>query len=59
MPAEEIFKIEQVDIDIPGEARLFSSVRCAKCGELMAEHRARVENGALVCIPCFEDYSRN
>lgn len=59
MPAEELFKIEQVEIDIPEEARLFSSIRCAKCGELVAEHRARVEDGAVVCIPCFEDYSRN
>ncbi|NYB52127.1 MAG: TraR/DksA C4-type zinc finger protein [Methanobacteriaceae archaeon] len=59
LPAEELFKIEKVEIDIPGEARLFRSVRCAKCGELVAEHRARVEKGAVVCIPCFDDYSRN
>lgn len=58
MPAEELFKIEHVDIDIPGEARIFSSVRCAKCGELVAEHRVRVENGLMVCIPCFKDYTR-
>ena len=59
MPSEELFKIEQVEIEIPEEARLFRSVRCAKCGELVAEHRARLENGEAVCIPCFEDYSRN
>lgn len=58
MPDKELFKIEYVEIDIPGEARVFPSIRCAKCGELVAEHRARVENGRLVCIPCFDDYSR-
>ena len=58
MPDNELFKIEHVKIDIPEEARMFPSVKCAKCGEMVAEHRARVENGKIVCIPCFEDYSR-
>lgn len=58
MPDNELFKIEHVKIEIPEEARIFQSVKCAKCGELVAEHRARVENSNFVCIPCFEDYSR-
>lgn len=58
MPDEELFKIEQVEIENPEEARIFQSVKCDKCGELVAEHRARVENGSIVCIPCFDDYSR-
>lgn len=58
LPDDELFKIEHVKIDIPEEARMFPSVKCAKCGEMVAEHRARVENGDFVCIPCFEDYSR-
>ena len=58
MPDDELFKIEHVKIQIPEEARMFPSVKCAKCGEMVAEHRARVENGNFVCIPCFEDYSR-
>jgi len=44
-----------VDIDIPDEARIFPSVRCPTCGELVSEHRLKVENGTFVCIPCFED----
>ena len=58
MPDDELFKIEQSEIEIPETARIFQSVKCAKCGELVAEHRARVENGAVVCIPCFDEYSR-
>ena len=58
MPDDELFKIEHVKIQIPEEARMFPSVKCAKCGEMVAEHRARVENGNFACIPCFEDYSR-
>lgn len=59
LPADELFKIEYVDADIPEKARIFGSVKCSKCGELVAEHRARVENNCFVCIPCFDDYSRN
>ena len=59
MPDKELFMIEFVDIDIPDEARVFRSVRCAKCGELVAEFRLRVENGVLVCIPCFQDIHWN
>ena len=58
MPDDELFKIEHVKIEIPEEARIFQSIKCAKCGELVAEHRARVKNGEFVCIPCFDDYSR-
>ncbi len=58
MPEKELFKIEHVEIQIPEEARIFRSVKCVKCGEMVAEHRVRVENGNFVCIPCFEDYSR-
>jgi formylmethanofuran dehydrogenase subunit E len=59
MPDDELFKIERVEMETPESARIFQSVKCAKCGELVAEHRARVENGSIVCIPCFDDYSRN
>jgi formylmethanofuran dehydrogenase subunit E len=58
MSDEELFKVERVEMVIPEEARIFRSVKCAKCGEMVAEHRARVENGEFVCIPCFDDYSR-
>ena len=46
-PAHELFKIEKVEIEIPEEARIFQSVKCAKCGELVAEHRAWVENNTM------------
>ncbi|MEN6574491.1 FmdE family protein [Methanobacterium aggregans] len=58
-PVEDLFKVERVEMEFPEEARIFKSVRCSKCGEMVAEHRARVENGKLVCIPCFHEYSRN
>jgi len=57
-PVEELFKVESVEPKFPEEARIFKSIYCAKCGEPVAEHRARMENGEMVCIPCFHNYSR-
>ncbi|MDW7732209.1 MAG: FmdE family protein [Methanolobus sp.] len=57
-PVEEMFDIRFVDVEIPQKARIFNSVRCVKCGEMMAESRARVQNGEYVCIPCYEEYTR-
>jgi len=57
MPINELFKVEHVKIKIPPKARIFDSHKCFKCGEFVSEHRARLENGNIVCIPCFEDYS--
>jgi formylmethanofuran dehydrogenase subunit E len=57
-PEEEMFSVSTVHVDIPERARLFQSVTCGVCGESVAESRARVQDGKIVCIPCFEEYSR-
>jgi formylmethanofuran dehydrogenase subunit E len=58
MPIEELFVIKEVEPKIPERARIFRSVQCASCGEMVAEHRARVQDGKFVCIPCTGEYSR-
>lgn len=58
IPAEQLFIIREVDAEIPERARIFSSVPCAKCGEMTAESRVRVEDGKFVCYACSEEYSR-
>jgi formylmethanofuran dehydrogenase subunit E len=57
-PIEEMFDVRHVKAKIPEKARIFKSVKCKKCGEMVAEHRARVQDGGFVCIPCYEEYSR-
>ena len=57
-PVETMFDVRHVKAKIPEKARIFKSVKCAKCGEMVAESRARVQNGKFVCIPCFDEYSR-
>jgi len=57
-PLTDIFSYTHITPKIPQKARIFRSVPCAKCGEMVSESRARVENGMIVCIPCFSAYSR-
>lgn len=57
-PAEDLFIIHEVDPEIPERARIFRSVACAKCGEMTAESRVRVEDGQFVCYACSREYSR-
>lgn len=58
MPAEKFATVKEVGFHLPGKARLFPSVKCASCGEYAMEPRTRNQNGKVVCLDCFEDYSR-
>ena len=58
LPAETLFSIQDLNVEIPERARIFRSVPCEKCGELTAESRVRVEDGKFVCRACSKEYSR-
>lgn len=58
MPVEELFTIAEIEPEMPEKAQIFRSVQCASCGEMVAEHRARVKDGKFVCIPCAGEYGR-
>lgn len=58
LPEEEMFSITRVKVKVPERARIFRSVRCSICGEALAESRARVQDGRIVCIPCSKPYDR-
>jgi formylmethanofuran dehydrogenase subunit E len=51
MPIDELFITSEVKPEIPVRAKIFTSVQCASCGEMVAEHRARVRNGTFVSMP--------
>lgn len=57
-PLDEIYECREVEPHIPERARIFRSVPCAVCGEPVSEQRARVQDGKIVCIPCFDEYTR-
>ncbi len=56
-PQDEVLKVQAVELDLPEKARIFTSVPCARCGEMVMEPRARVRDGQYVCIPCSESYT--
>jgi formylmethanofuran dehydrogenase subunit E len=51
---KELLTIKRGKMLIPAEARIYPGIRCAVCGEKVMEPRARVTEGKIVCIPCFE-----
>jgi formylmethanofuran dehydrogenase subunit E len=52
VPAEQLFTVERLQIDVPEYAPIFGSVRCALCGEGIMESRARIKHGQPACIAC-------
>ncbi len=58
MPEEQFAAIREVDFAVPGKARLFASLKCSCCGEYAMEPRTRHQNGKIVCLDCFDDYTR-
>jgi formylmethanofuran dehydrogenase subunit E len=51
----ELFRITKSSSGLPEEARIYTSIPCETCGEKVMEPRARVKDGKIVCIPCFEN----
>ncbi len=52
IPAEELFKIEEVEVDIPEYAPIHDSYICDRCGEsVMATRTVEKEDGTL-CLDC-------
>jgi formylmethanofuran dehydrogenase subunit E len=56
---EELLKVTKGKMDMPEEAEIYPSLSCAICGEKMMEPMARVRDGKIVCIPCFERSNEN
>ncbi|MDA8442856.1 MAG: FmdE family protein [Peptococcaceae bacterium] len=54
MPEQDFCALAKVELELPPRARLFKSLQCSECGEMMGEVKARVKNGQVVCIPCAE-----
>jgi len=57
-PERELLAVTKVKQGLPHEAGIYQSLTCSICGEKMMEPRARVKDGKVVCIPCFEGEGR-
>lgn len=54
MTDNDLFNVKKVNIEVPEKASIHSSVKCANCGLMVMETRARVLNKEFYCIPCWE-----
>mgnify|MGYP001579762133 CR=1 FL=1 len=51
---EELFTITKGRMELPEEAEIYPSIRCSLCGEKVMKPRAKVKDGKILCIPCYE-----
>ncbi len=52
LPPEELFRVDEVEVELPPAAEIRPSVLCANCGEPTMETRTVVEGDRVLCIPC-------
>ena len=51
-PAERIFWIDEMTVELPEPARIHESLVCARCGEPVMATRTRRRGDRHLCIPC-------
>jgi formylmethanofuran dehydrogenase subunit E len=54
IPAEKIFCLEHVKVEIPSYSRILASQVCAKCGEKVMETKAVKMGDVYYCLSCGE-----
>ena len=52
-PSEKVVKLEFVQMEPPKKARIFTSIPCGCCGEMVADAKTREHEGKQICMPCF------
>ncbi len=53
-PPEKVLTVNEISMEAPKKARIFTTVTCECCGEPVADAKTRGLNGKCVCIPCAE-----
>lgn len=53
-----MFQIKEARTPLPKKARIYSSVICSCCKEKTSENKARLFQGKIYCLDCYEDYDR-
>lgn len=55
-PIEELFYVDDVELEIPHQARIYKSIPCDNCGEPTMETRIVEREGRRLCRPCSEGW---
>ncbi|MBD3206234.1 formylmethanofuran dehydrogenase [Candidatus Bathyarchaeota archaeon] len=56
IPAEKIFDVEEVKVDLPGYSRILGSLVCPSCGEKFMENKAVKKGDESLCPDCGGEY---
>jgi formylmethanofuran dehydrogenase subunit E len=59
LPDNEIFDVQYMKVELPAKTRIFKSVKCSKCGEMVSDHRKRLHKENILCMPCFNKIKEN
>ncbi len=54
-PAEDLFLVNPVSIQLPARAQIHGSVLCSRCREGVMETRTVIAEAGPVCLPCARD----
>lgn len=52
LPEEEFCAVYHIAMEAPSRARVYNSLKCEFCGEMVSEAKARLRKGKIACIPC-------
>jgi formylmethanofuran dehydrogenase subunit E len=57
-PEEEMYWVDEVELELPPPAQVLQSLLCDNCGEPVMESRLRAgdEGGRRLCLPCSEGW---
>lgn len=55
---EDLFEVKETKLAVPEQARIFRSLVCSRCGEIVSENMIRLQNGETLCLDCADEYDR-
>lgn len=53
-PYHDMFSVRPIEMQVPVPAKIYKSIPCETCGEMVSEHRVVTVGGKARCIPCSE-----
>jgi len=56
-PLEDLFYVDDIEFELPQEARIHTSIPCENCGEPTMETRIVSKDGRRLCIPCSQGWN--
>lgn len=55
---ENVFRETEIQDEIPEKAKIMKSYKCSECNENTMESMVRLQNEEILCLECYDEYSR-